>query len=141
MLGAAHFELGVDHAAQADAQGGQAGREQLGVGDQGEIGLQFGRLRRDVGGNSLPSHLFFALEQHAHVDGQRAGGGQQRLQRLDMHVHLALVVDRAARVEIAVALGGLEGRRVPFVERIGRLHIVVAVARTVGLPAACSQSA
>ncbi len=84
-------------------------------------------------GNSLPADFFFAFEKHAHVQGQLAVGGQQRLQRLDLRPHLALVVDRAARVEVAVALGGLEGRREPLVERIGGLHIVVAVEEHGGL--------
>ncbi len=39
---AAHLELGVDHAAQADAKGRQAGREQLRVGDEREIGFEVG---------------------------------------------------------------------------------------------------
>ena len=43
-LGAAHFEFGVDHAAKADAKRRQAGRKQLGVGDQREIGLEVGGL-------------------------------------------------------------------------------------------------
>ena len=124
---AAHFDLGVDHAAQADAKRGQAGRKELGVGDQGKVGLEVGGLRGNVVRNSLPSHLFFAFEQDADVERQRAVRGQQRLERLDLRDHLALVVDRAAGVEIAVALGGLEGRREPLVERVGRLHIVVAV--------------
>ena len=45
-----------------------------------------------------------------------------------MHIHLALVVHRAARVEIAVALRGFEGRRDPQIQRVGGLHIVVAIA-------------
>ena len=53
----------------------------------------------------------------------------QRFDGFDFHPELAFVVDRAAGVEIVVALGGLEGRRNPFVERIGRLHIVVRVAQ------------
>ena len=126
-LGAAHFKLGVDHAAQAHAQGGQAGRKELGIGDQGKVRLQLGRLGGDKARNSLPSHLLFAFEQDAHVERQLAVGGQQRLQRLDLRPHLALVVHRAAGVEVAVALRRLEGRREPLVQRIGRLHIVVAV--------------
>ena len=43
-FGAADFELGVDHAAQADAESGQAGREEFGVGDQREVGLEVGGL-------------------------------------------------------------------------------------------------
>ncbi len=38
-------------------------------------------------------------------------GGQQRLQRLHVHIHLPLVVDGAARIEIAVALCRLKRRR------------------------------
>ena len=45
-FGAADFDLGVDHAAQADAEGGQAGREELGVGDKREVGLEIGGLWR-----------------------------------------------------------------------------------------------
>ena len=45
------------------------------------------------------------------------------------HVHLALVVGRAARVDVAVAHGRLEGRRDPFIQRIGRLHVVMPVAQ------------
>ena len=43
-LCAAHFELGVDHAAQADAQRGQSRRKQLGIGDQRKVRLQIGGL-------------------------------------------------------------------------------------------------
>ncbi len=50
-----------------------------------------------------------------------------RLESLDLRHHLAFVVDRAAGVDVAVALGGLEGRREPLVERVGRLHIVVTI--------------
>ena len=60
---------------------------------------------------------------------------------LHVHVHLPFVVDRAAGIEVAVALRGLKGRRHPFVKRVRGLDVVMAIARQVGLPAACSQSA
>ena len=44
-----------------------------------------------------------------------------------MHPHLALVVDRTAGVEGTVALLRFERGRQPFVERIDRLDVVVAV--------------
>ncbi len=124
---AADFDLGVDHAAQADAERGKAGREELGVGDEREVGFEIGGLGGDVGGNSLPSHFFFAFEEDADVERQLAVVGEQRFESLDLRPDLALVVDGAAGVEIAVALGGLEGRREPLVERIGGLDVVVAV--------------
>ena len=49
------------------------------------------------------------------------------------HPELAFVVDRAAGVEVVVALGGLEGRSDPFVERLGGLDVVVRVAEHGGL--------
>ena len=44
-----------------------------------------------------------------------------------MREHLPFVVGRAAGVDVAVADGRLERRADPFVQRIGRLHVVVAV--------------
>ncbi len=71
---------------------------------------------------------------HAHIEGQAAVvGGEQRFQRLDVHVHLALVVDSAAGVKVAVALGRFKGRRDPLIERIGRLHVIVAIGEAGGL--------
>ena len=59
--------------------------------------------------------------------------GEQRFKRFDLRNHLPFVVDCTAGIDVAVALGWLEGRREPFVERIGRLHIVVAVDEHRGL--------
>ena len=50
-----------------------------------------------------------------------------RLNRLDVQVKLALVVDRTAGEELAVADGRLEGRRGPQLEGLGGLHVVVAI--------------
>ena len=74
------------------------------------------------------------------VDRQLAPGREVRLQGLDVQEELALVVGRAAGVDAPVAHGGLEGRRGPEVERLGGLHVVVAVdqhgRRAGGRPAA-----
>ena len=51
----------------------------------------------------------------------------QKLRRLEQREELALVVGNAARVVPAVALGELERRRVPEVERRRRLDVVVPV--------------
>src|ERR1022692_2492252 len=56
-------------------------------------------------------------------------GGAQRFDGLHVHVHLAFIVRGAASIDVAVAHGRLEGRAVPFFQRIGRLHVVVAVAQ------------
>jgi hypothetical protein len=134
LLCAANLKLGVDHAAQADAEGGQAIGKQLGIGDQGEVGLELGGLGSDKGRNSLSANFLFAFENDADVEGQLAiVGGKERLKSLDVGIDLALVVTAATGVEIAVALGGLKGRAEPLVQRIDRLDIVVAVTEHGGL--------
>ena len=67
------------------------------------------------------------FEDDLDVDRQRAGLLQMRLDRLEVHEHLALVVGRAARVDLAVADGRLERRRLPEVQRVDRLHVVMPV--------------
>ena len=52
---------------------------------------------------------------------------RSKLGRLEEREELALVVGNAARVVPAVALGELERRRLPEVERGGRLDVVVPV--------------
>ena len=53
----------------------------------------------EVGG----ADLLFALEDDLHVHRQAAVLLQVRLDGLEVHEHLALVVGRAARVDLAVA--------------------------------------
>ena len=81
----------------------------------------------------LAAGLLFAFEQELHVDRQLAGGLQQALHGLDLDVDLALVVAGAARENVVAADLRLEGRRFPLVQRIGRLHVVVAVEQDGGL--------
>ena len=71
--------------------------------------------------------FFFALDEELDVERQAAGLLQVRLDRLDVHEHLALVVGGAARVDLAVAHRRLERRAGPQIDRIDRLHVVVAV--------------
>ena len=79
-------------------------------------------------GNALPAHLLFPLEQHPHIDRQFASRGlQQCFQSLHMHVHLTLVVDRSTGIKVSVPLRRLKRGREPFVQRVGRLHIVMPV--------------
>ena len=91
------------------------------------------RLGLHVGFDVLAAGLLLAFEQELHVDRQFAGGLQQAFDGLDLDVDLALVVAGAAGVDVVAADLGLEGRRVPLVQRIGRLHVVVAVEEDRGL--------
>ena len=71
--------------------------------------------------------FFLAFEDDLHVHRQAAVLLQVRLDRLEVHEHLSLVVRGAARVDFAVADGRLERRRFPQIEGVDRLHVVVAV--------------
>ena len=62
-LGAVRFDLGIDQAAQSDAQRGKIGREQFGVADQREVGLQLGFLLADVFGDRLRRRLLLRLRR------------------------------------------------------------------------------
>ena len=58
---------------------------------------------------------------------------QQSFQSLQVHIHLALVVDRSAGIKVAVALRRLERGRNPLVQRVRGLHIVMTVGQAGGL--------
>ena len=70
--------------------------------------------------------LLLPVTREAHVHRQLAGS-RQRLARFEEHEQVRLVVGHAARVEPAVALGQLERRRLPELERVGRLHVEVRI--------------
>lgn len=71
--------------------------------------------------------LFFALDDDFDVDRKPAARSQVRFDCGEMHEHLALVVDRAAAVDIAAAHFGFKRRALPKRERIDGLHVVVPV--------------
>ena len=98
---------------------GKAFGEEFGIGYQRDIGFQFRGIFGHEFRDGFAADFFFAFNQEFQVDRQRSGGREQRFDGFDVHVHLALVVGRAARVEVAVAHGRLKGRRDPFLQRIG----------------------
>jgi hypothetical protein len=75
----------------------------------------------------LGTDLLLALVEDAHAQRQLAERRAVRLDRLETRHEIALVVRYPAREEMAVALGRLERWRLPLVERVGRLHVVVVV--------------
>ena len=81
----------------------------------------------------LAAGFLLAFEQELHVHGQLAGDLQQALHGLDLDEHLPFIVAGAARENVVAADLGVERRRLPFVERIGRLHVVVAIEKERGL--------
>ena len=131
--GPLRFDLGIDQPAQPDAQRRNALGVQRGIGNQRDVGFQLGGIFGDVFRDRFAADFFFAFDQELQIDRQRAVDRAQRFDGLDVHVHLALVVGRAAGVDVAVAQGGLKRRRVPYFQRIGRLNVVMPVAQHGGL--------
>ena len=72
VIRALHVHFAVDDAAQAHADGGQFGREHLGVADHGGVRLQPRRLRCHVRFDVLAAGLLFAFDQELHVHRQAA---------------------------------------------------------------------
>ena len=120
-------DLRVAEAAERGIDRGPARRVEGAVADQhrvrpGPLGL---------GPQQVVDHpsaaLLLSLEDEADVEGRLAVRVHHGLVGLQETEDLSLVVRRAAGVELAVADGGRERRRVPFLDRIGRLDVVVAV--------------
>ena len=128
-IGVAAFQLdlAVHEAAQAVTDRRHAAGEHRRVGDHDDVGFERVLVRDDEVVEVRAADLFLALENDPDVHRQPAVLLQVRLDGLEVHEDLALVVGRAARVDLAVADGRLERRRLPQVERIDRLHVVVAV--------------
>ena len=131
-VGAAHDDLLIDHAAQRRRDHGRVLVPHAGVADQHDVGLQFGLVGLHEFRQVLGAVLLRALDQEGDADRQRAGDGLPGPAGLEEGHHLAFVVAGAARDDdlAAVRQRGeprLEGRRLPQVERIDRLDVVMAV--------------
>ena len=75
----------------------------------------------------VAADLLLAVEGEADVDRQLAGR-RELPDGLDEHEEVPLVVGHTTRVQPSVALRQLEGRRLPELERVGRLDVEVRVA-------------
>ena len=81
----------------------------------------------------LPAGFFFSFQQEFHVYRKPAGGLQQPLHGFDLNVNLPLVVARAAREDVVAAHLRFKRRRLPLVQRVRRLHIVMPIKQDRGL--------
>ena len=112
-------------AARREVEGRHVAADHAAVEDDRRVGAALVGLEELD--DRVAAGLLLAVAAEADVDRQLAGlrelarGGEQ-------HVELALVVDRAAAVEVVAADLGLERVRLPELERVGRLHVEVPVA-------------
>jgi hypothetical protein len=106
---------------------GMPGTYHAGVGDGADIALQQVAMGREEGGEIRRADFLLAFEEEDHVHGQVAVGLERFFDTEEVGEVLALVVGRAAGVDLVTDEGWFKGRGVPFRDGIDRLHIVVAV--------------
>lgn len=125
--GALGLQLHIEHALAAQHEFGPvldvepASLPQAAVSAQ-QLGVALGDGRK-----VRAAHLFLALHDPADGDRQFTIGGAQGANGCQARGDLALVVRDAPCVQLAVALRRLKGRRVPQVERLGGLDVIVVV--------------
>ena len=126
--GSAGFDFHINQSAQADVERGQIGGVHFGIGDERYIGFELRGVLGDIFSDGDAADFLFAFDEEFDIDRQGAVDGTQGFDCLDVGVYLAFVIGRTACVEVAIALGGFEGRRFPEFQRIGRLNVEVSVA-------------
>ena len=128
--GALDDDLLQHQTAQRRGDGGRPLVPHIGVADQRHVGFDLGAMRGDEGGQRGRAGLLLALDQDRHMAGQAAAVAQGAA-GLDKSHHLALVVRRAARHDAPprrrVGKARLERLGLPQVERVRRLHVVMAI--------------
>ena len=130
--GAGDDELGAGEAAQLRRDRRRVLVPLAGVAHERQVGLHLLAVLGQEPRQRRRAALLLALEQHGDGDRRGAGHAPPGPHRLEEGHQLALVVLGAARHDdLAVGLVGgdarLERRRLPQLERVDRLHIVVAV--------------
>ena len=130
---ARQLHLDGHDAAKRVGQGGEIFLGNAVVGDDNVVALQRGLLGLDEGHQVFAADLLLAFEDEGDVAGKFRAGLEVGLYGLQVGEVLALVVAGTAGEEIAALDARLEGRRLPQLERLGRLHVVVAVDHVVRL--------
>ena len=124
---AGHLDLQVRDTAQAIDDGGGLFVDDLPVRDDGDVGRQQLFVLLDERSQAGAPALFFSLKEAPDID---RGGAERLIERLDcgdVGIELALVVRGAAAKEVVSDPGRLKGGRAPEIQRVGRLHVIVAI--------------
>ena len=135
--GAGEDEFIADEAAQHGGDGGRVLVPLARVADEHEIAFQLFAVGFEKGRKRGRAAFLFALDQHRDVDRQSARDGLPGAERLEEGHELAFVVFRTPRDDHLAVAGivreaRLEGRRRPKLERVGGLHVIMAVEEDVG---------
>src|SRR6266567_4034659 len=132
-LRAGQFDLIVVQAAQAVSNGGNALAEHGSIGDNESVGLELFLVMLNKIPEADAADFLFAFDQNFHVNRKPAVHFLERFERFEMDVDLAFIIGSTASKEVTVADGRFEGRRGPKIERLGGLHVIVAIKEDGGL--------
>lgn len=131
--GAVDVDFAVEDAAEAGAEGGETGGEHFGIADDGGVGGEFFDVGGDVGFDVLAAGFFFAFNEDFDVAGEASVALDQPAEGGEEDERLTFVIAGAAGVDVVVLDDGFKGRRVPEVEGVDGLDVVVAVEEERGL--------
>ena len=125
-VGSRNGHLYIAQAPQAASDRRHVPAEHAGIRNENHIGTKELLVPGAPCRNARRADLFLSLDHELDVARQLAGRNH-RLQRLDMHERLPLVVVGPAPPNTSVAQNRLERVGLPLVERIDRHHVVVTV--------------
>ena len=121
----ADMQMRVHHAANADHEPRLGAPDHRAVEDQRRVRVALIGIHPFDDG--VAADLLLSVEGEADVD-RKLAGGCELPHGLDEQEHVSLVIGDPARVETAVAMGELERRGLPEIERVFRLNVEVRVA-------------
>ena len=124
---AVQLDFKCNDAAQRIGERGMFRAGHAGVRDDDGVAFQFGTIFFQKDGKVFAADFLLTFNHKSQVAGQGSSGFEIGLDGLQVGEVLALVVGAAARVNGTSLNARLERRRIPQVERLGRLHVVVAV--------------
>ena len=126
-VGGAYVHLNVGDAAEPNREGRTVAIKEAGVANDHGVAAAAVWVRRHPRLKVHRTRLLFALEDVLHVDGQGAAGRHERLEGAEMDHDLTLIVGGATSEHASVANDRLKRAGLPEIERVSRLHVVVAV--------------
>ena len=126
-IGVAHIHLHIGDPAKPHGEGWQVPLKEAGVADDHRVAAAALRVRRHPALKVHRARLLFALKEVLHVDRQRTTRAEERLKRGEVNDDLSLIVGGATTEHATVPNDRLERTRLPEVERVARLHVVVPV--------------
>ena len=123
----AQLDFKRDDAAQRVGERGMFQAGHSGVGNDDGIAEQFAAIFFEKVREAFAADLLLAFDDERQIARQRRAGFEMRFDGLEMREVLAFVVSRAARVNRAACDARLKRRRCPQLQRLRRLHVVMAV--------------